>query len=128
MSHENEIENEADQKVENEELPEIDDSVVGQEEKPPESTVTGQAPADLGLVMDVPIRLSVELGSATLPVRDVLALSKGSVVELDRTNGEPADVYVNERLIARGELTVQEDRVAVRITELIAVKTATNAG
>ena len=128
MSHENEIENEADQKVENEELPEIDDSVVGQEEKPPESTVTGQAPADLGLVMDVPLRLSVELGSATLPVRDVLALSKGSVVELDRTNGEPADVYVNERLIARGELTVQEDRVAVRITELIAVKTATNAG
>jgi len=110
----------------NEELPEIDDSVVGQEEKQLEATVTEQATEDLGLIMDVPLRLSVELGSARLPVRDVLALSKGSVVELDRTNGEPADVYVNDRLIARGELTVQEDRVAVRITELIAVKSATN--
>lgn len=120
MSEENEIENE--------ELPELDDSVVGKEEKPLEATVAGRVAEDLGLIMDVPLRLSVELGSASLPVRDVLALSKGSVVELDRTNGEPADVYVNDSLIARGELTVQEDRVAVRITELIAVKSAAHAG
>jgi flagellar motor switch protein FliN/FliY len=126
MSDENEIKNDAETKIESGELPEIDDSVVGQEEKQLEAATTEQASEDLGLIMDVPLRLSVELGSASLPVRDVLALSKGSVVELDRTNGEPADVYVNDRLIARGELTVQEDRVAVRITELIAVK-STNA-
>ena len=120
-------ENESELQQANEELPEIDDAVVGDEKKQLEETVAAPGSEDLGLIMDVPLRLSVEIGSARLPVRDVLALSKGSVVELDRTNGEPADVYVNDRLIARGELTVQEDRVAVRITELIAVKSAANA-
>lgn len=114
--------------VEQDELPEIDESVVGDEEKPLESGTELRGPADLGLIMEVPLRLSVELGSATLPVRDVLALTKGSVVELDRMNGEPADVYVNDRLIARGELTVQDDRVAVRITELLAVQASANVG
>ncbi len=128
MADEKEIEHVTENKNEIGELPEIDESVVGQEEKQLEASVAGGAAEDLGLIMDVPLRLSVELGSASLPVRDVLALSKGSVVELDRANGEPADVYVNDRLIARGELTVQEDRVAVRITELIAVKSATNGG
>ncbi len=111
---------------EGEELPEIDDSVVEAEEKPAEET-TGEGvatggPQDLGLIMEVPLRLSVELGSASLPVRDVLALAKGSVVELDRMTGEPADIYANDRLIARGELTHDEDRVAVRITELVSTR------
>ena len=59
-----------------------------------------------------------------MPVRDVLALSKGSVVELDRSSGEPADIYVNDRLIARGEIAHEGDRVAIRVTELIAVTAA----
>ncbi len=111
------------EEAETEELPEISD-VVADEEKLLEATQSRTGSEDLGLIMDVPLRLSVELGSASLPVRQVLALAKGSVVELDRMNGEPADVYVNDRLIARGELTVQEERVAIRITELISVKTA----
>lgn len=114
--------------AETEELPEIDEAVVGEAEKKLEENVSGSNQTDLGLIMEVPLRLSVELGSASLPVREVLALSKGSVVELDRMSGEPADIYVNERLIARGELTVKEDRVAVRITELIMPKTTTNVG
>jgi len=120
--------------VENEELPEIDEEVVAgevvarEEEKPLEAAPSASAAADLGLIMEVPLRLSVELGSASLPVRDVLALSKGSIVELDRMSGEPADVYVNDRLIARGELAVQDDRVAVRITELLAVQSNAEAG
>ena len=109
-----------------EELPDIDESVVDAEAKPEESEGTvadaaGDSP-DLGLIMEVPLRLSVEIGSAQLPVRDVLALAKGSVVELDRMNGEPADIYANDRLIARGELTHDDDRVAVRITELVSVR------
>ena len=60
----------------------------------------------------------------TKPVRDVLALSKGSIVELDRSSGEPADIYVNDRLIARGEIAHEDDRVAIRITELVAVSPA----
>ena len=110
------------------ELPEIDENLVGDEEKALEASPASSAVAnDLGLILEVPLRLSVELGSANLPVRDVLALTKGSVVELDRMNGEPADVYVNDRLIARGELAVQDDRVAVRITELLAVQASAEA-
>ncbi|MCA9504333.1 MAG: flagellar motor switch protein FliN [Myxococcota bacterium] len=111
--------------VANEELPEIDEAVVGDEEKRLEASRGAAAGGDLGLIMEVPLRLSVEVGSATIPVRDVLALSKGSVVELDRMSGDPADVYVNDRLIARGELTVHEERVAIRVTELLAVKATT---
>lgn len=112
---------------ESEELPEIDESVVGDEAKQAEGEEGSVGPPDLGLIMDVPLRLSVELGSASLPVREVLALSKGSVIELDRMNGEPADIYVNDRLIARGELATDDDRMAVRITELIAVSAVTGS-
>ena len=117
---------------ETQELPEIDESVTGSTEDtagaPPnveDGAEISEGDPDLGLVMDVPLHLSVELGSTRMPVRDVLALAKGSVVELDRMNGEPADIYVNDRLIARGEIANEDDRVAVRITELVAVKAAT---
>jgi len=106
---------------EDEVLPDLDESGVVESDESAGETLAAEDKPDLGLIMEVPLRLSVELGSATLPVRDVLALAKGSVVELDRMNGDPADVYVNDRLIARGELTVQDDRVAIRITELLAV-------
>ena len=116
---------------EGEQLPEIDESVVaeGTEEAAFSAEVDSSAqeaagPPDLGLIMDVPLRLSVEVGSTRMPVRDVLALSKGSVVELDRSSGEPADIYVNDRLIARGEIAHEDDRVAIRVTELIAVTAA----
>ena len=108
--------------AEKEELPEIDEAVVGDTgdtAEQPEGDAEIGASSDLGLIMEVPLRLSVEIGSARMPVRDVLALAKGSIVELDRMNGDPADVYVNDRLIARGEITVQDERVAVRVTELV---------
>lgn len=104
------------------ELPEIDEgSIAGAAaDKPDERLDTGNEPeVGLGMVMDVPLHVSVEIGSATLSVREVLALSKGSIVELNRMNGDPAEVFANDRLIARGELTVQDDRVAIRITELL---------
>jgi flagellar motor switch protein FliN/FliY len=74
----------------------------------------------LGFVSDVPLRLTVELGQARLLVREVLQLDKGSVVELDRMSGEPADGLVNGRLVARGELTVIDERMAVRLVEIVA--------
>ncbi|MBY0398746.1 flagellar motor switch protein FliN [Myxococcota bacterium] len=108
---------------ENKDLPEIDEQVVGQGAQA--GGGRGQASlaaGDLGLVLEVPLRLTVEIGSANLLVRDVLALTKGSVVELDRMSGEPADVYANDRLIARGEVSVADQRVAIRITELVGTK------
>lgn len=73
----------------------------------------------LHLLMDVPLRVSVELGRTRLSVREVLDLQEGSVVELHRAAGEPVDVYVNDRLVARGEVVVVDDCFAVRITELL---------
>lgn len=78
--------------------------------------------ASLGFVAEVPLRLTVEIGSARMLVRDVLQLEKGSVVELDRASGEPADLLVNGRLVARGELSVVDERLAVTITEVIGAK------
>jgi flagellar motor switch protein FliN/FliY len=75
--------------------------------------------ASLDLLMDVLLRVSVELGRTRLLVKEVLALQQGSVVELDRLAGEPVDVLVNDRLIAYGEVVVIEDKFGIRITETI---------
>lgn len=72
----------------------------------------------LDFVLDVPLRVTVEIGSTRMLVAEVLQLDKGSVVELDRLAGEPADVLVNGRLVGRGEVTMVEDRLAVRLLEI----------
>jgi flagellar motor switch protein FliN len=74
---------------------------------------------DLGRLMDIPVRLSLEVGGAELAIRDILALQQGEVVELDREAGEALDVLVNGKLIARGEVVVVDDRLGVRLTEVI---------
>jgi flagellar motor switch protein FliN len=79
---------------------------------------------NLDLLMDVMLQVVVELGRTRMPLRQVLELQQGSVVELDRLAGEAVDVYVNERLIARGEVVVVDDKFGVRITELISTKGA----
>jgi flagellar motor switch protein FliN/FliY len=94
-----------------------------EQEKPDEgmveATTAATANGSLDLVIDVPLRVTVEVGSASMLVREVLQFSKGSVIELDRAAGEPADVLVNGRLLARGEVTVEDDRLAVRIVEML---------
>ncbi len=84
-----------------------------------EEVVGAEESSSLDFVLDVPLRVTVEIGSARLLVRDVLQLNKGSVVELDRTSGEPADLFVNDRLVARGEITVVDDRMALRVVEVV---------
>lgn len=81
-------------------------------------TTEAGAPRDLRLLADVPLELSVQLGRARLPLRELLALAPGSVLELDRTAGEPVDVLVNGRLIARGEVVVVDGDFGVRISEI----------
>ena len=71
------------------------------------------------LVMDIPVSLSVELGQTQLEVRDVLALGAGSVIELNKLQEEPVDIRINGRLIARGEIVLVKNNLAVKITELI---------
>lgn len=73
----------------------------------------------IDLLYDVQLELSVELGRATMPVRDILQLGAGSVIELDKLGGEPVDILVNGRLIARGEVVVVDENFGVRVTELV---------
>lgn len=74
---------------------------------------------ELEAVYDIPVRVSAVLGKATMPVSDLLKLGRGAVVELDRKVGEAIDIYVNNRLVARGEVVVVEDRLGVTMTEII---------
>ncbi|MBY0356240.1 MAG: flagellar motor switch protein FliN [Rickettsiales bacterium] len=73
----------------------------------------------LDAVQDIPVQVSVVLGKATIQVSQLLKLGRGAVVELDRKVGEPIDVYVNNRLVARGEVVVVEDKIGVTMTEII---------
>ena len=78
----------------------------------------GETP-NMNLLMDINLNMTVELGRTRLQLRQVIDLQQGSVVELDRLAGDPVDVFVNERLFARGEVIVVDDKFGVRITEII---------
>jgi flagellar motor switch protein FliN/FliY len=79
----------------------------------------GSGMANIDLILDVQLRVTVELGRKLMSVRDILALGPGSVVELDKVAGEPVDVLVNDRLIATGEVVVADDNFGVRITDIV---------
>lgn len=77
------------------------------------------ADAGLGMIMDIPITLTVEVGQARMSIGRLLALGQGAVVELDRVAGEPLDVLANGTLVARGEVVVVEDKFGIRLTEVL---------
>ena len=81
-----------------------------------------------GLIQEIDVRLTVELGRKNLPLREILSLGENSVVELDRLTDEPLDIMVNGRLIARGEVVAQGNRFAIRILELIGPSGTAGAG
>lgn len=80
---------------------------------------TERSAADLAAVYDVPVSIQAVLGRANLEVASLLRLSRGSVIELDRKVGEAIDIYVNNRLVARGEVVVVDERLGVTMTEII---------
>ena len=73
---------------------------------------------DLEAVYDIPVQVSAVLGKSTMEVNQLLKLGRGAVVELDRKVGEAIDIYVNNRLVARGEVVVLEDRLGITMTEI----------
>jgi len=83
------------------------------------AAVTGE-PAAIDMLSDVDLNVSIELGRTDMLVEDVLKLSEGSVVELDKLAGDPVDVYVNNRLVARGEVLVLNDNFCIRVSEIVA--------
>ncbi len=74
---------------------------------------------NLDVILDVPVTLSLEVGRTRMPIRNLLQLNQGSVIELERGAGEPLDVYVNGTLIAHGEVVVINDRFGVRLTDVV---------
>ncbi len=80
---------------------------------------TAENPANMNLVLDVPVSLTIELGGCRLPMREVLQLNIGSVVQLDKPADAPVELSINGKLIARGEVVIIEDRYGVKITEVI---------
>jgi flagellar motor switch protein FliN/FliY len=74
---------------------------------------------DLDMVLDIPVTISMEIGRTQINIRNLLQLSQGSVVELDRLAGEPMDVLVNDTLIAHGEVVVVNDKFGIRLTDVI---------
>lgn len=74
---------------------------------------------NLDVILDVPVALSLEVGRTRMPIRNLLQLNRGSVIELERGAGEPLDVYVNGTLVAHGEVVVINDRFGVRLTDVV---------
>ncbi|HZT43109.1 MAG TPA: flagellar motor switch protein FliN [Chthonomonadaceae bacterium] len=82
-------------------------------------TLDTTLPRGLELILDIPLEVTVELGRVRMLIKDVLALASGSIVELDKVAGEPVDLLVNGRLVAKGEVVVIEDNFGIRITEIV---------
>ena len=82
---------------------------------------------NLEVVLDIPVRLSMEVGNTNISIRKLLQLSKGSVVELTRTAGEPLDVMVNGTLVAQGEVVVVNDKFGVRLLDVISPEQRINS-
>jgi len=76
-------------------------------------------PKSLDIVMDVKVRVTVQLGSSVLPMSDVLELNVGSVVQMNQNASDPVGLYVNDKLVAYGEVVVVEDNFGIKITELV---------
>jgi flagellar motor switch protein FliN/FliY len=89
-----------------------------QEDSAPDGD-TKRSASDLEAVFDVPVTVSAVLGKSGMEVSQLLKLGKGTIVELDRKVGEAIDIYVNDRLVARGEVVLVEDRLGVTMTEII---------
>jgi len=83
------------------------------------TAASGGAGNDINMILDIPVQLTVELGRTRIPIKHILQLAQGSVVELDALAGEPMDVLVNGYLIAQGEVVVVNDKFGIRLTDIV---------
>jgi flagellar motor switch protein FliN/FliY len=83
------------------------------------TAAAGGQPLDLDFLLDIPLQIKVEVGRTRMLIQELLQLGKGSIVELNKLTGEPFEVLVNEKLVARGEVVVVNDHFGVRLTDII---------
>ena len=95
----------------------LEEMVPGDREGP--RPLVERSAADLEAVFDVPVRISVVLGRARIPIASLLKMDIGTVVELDRQVGEAVEIFINDRLVARGEIVLVENRLGVTMTEIV---------
>jgi len=100
-------------------LNEIDDDEALQNTVDQEFDIGEPMAGDVAAIYDIPVQISAVLGRSTMQVSQLLKLGRGAVVELDRKVGEAIDIYVNNRLVARGEVVVVEDKLGVTMTEIV---------
>ncbi len=124
MAQQSETEGETTEEVDQEKLAEQWAAMAGgekeQEESPPETELIEKEKLDI--LMDIPLEISVEIGSTTMPLEEVLKLNPNSIVELDRYINQPVDIKVNGKLIARGELYTVDDNFGIKITSIVTVQ------
>ena len=84
-----------------------------------DANAESKADINMDVILDVPVTLSMEVGRTRVPIRNLLQLNQGSVVELERVAGEPLDVFVNGTLIAHGEVVVVNEKFGIRLTDVI---------
>ncbi|MGQ0656637.1 MAG: flagellar motor switch protein FliN [Chromatiales bacterium] len=87
-----------------------------------QGTRPAETPANLEAILDIPVTLSVQIGSTKLSIRNLLQLNQGSVVELDRLAGEPLDILVNGTLVAHGEVVVVNEQFGIRLTDVVSAQ------
>ncbi|OUS27825.1 flagellar motor switch protein FliN [Gammaproteobacteria bacterium 45_16_T64] len=97
----------------------LDDLMAQAEAAPSGIPVSGADNPNLDVILDIPVRLTMEVGSTNINIRNLLQLNQGSVIELDRLAGEPLDVLVNGTLIAHGEVVVVNEKFGIRLTDVI---------
>ncbi len=85
----------------------------------PMQNLDGIAPENIDLIMDVPLEVTVELGRTSKSIKEILDFSPGTIIELDKLAGEPIDVLVNGKFVAKGEVVVIEENFGIRVTEII---------
>lgn len=105
--------------AENEKTEEGEAIAPAAEEKAIDAVAEQPERADLDFILDIPLELSVELGKTKMLVNDLLQLGQGSIVELNKLAGEPLEIYINRRLVARGEVVVVNEKFGVRLTDII---------
>jgi flagellar motor switch protein FliN/FliY len=100
--------------------------------KPAEFTAFEQAPyqqqemQNLDMLLDIPLQVTVELGRTKRSVKEILELSSGSIIELDKLAGEPVDILVNSKIVAKGEVVVIDENFGVRVTDIVSQKERLN--
>ena len=89
-----------------------------QPEAPKKERINKKEKYDIDFVLDIPLDVSVELGRVTMPVNDLLQLGPGSIIELTKLVGEPLNIYINNKMIAKGEVVVLDEKFGIRVTDI----------